>query len=184
LFPKPERNDPPLEVVGTILSVDANKREHILLKKKKSNLYGGTIKLNLSEIVEAAQLCIFALRKSDGSTAGFARHRGSRLAWSPPYEIRFVERPTKGKFLDIRWEDFSNSIVVPENFEDALYYLTAQSEPPILYLNNLVTNELKSLVLTPAGHVGTKALPRDVVFCSIANNAYLNRPGFAGGYLV
>lgn len=172
MFPKSERKNPPLEVLGTILSVDASIRRKIPLQRQKPNLYSGKLTLNLSEVTESARVCVFALRKTDGPTAGFAKHKGSRLAWSPTHEIRFAERPTKGRFLQILWEDFGNSAVVPANFEEALYYIDSQSEPPALYLNSLMGNELKSLVTTEA-YGGSKALPRDVTFCSIATSAYL-----------
>lgn len=172
MFPKPERKNPPLEVLGTIVSIDAGIRRTIPLQRRKPNLYSGKVMLNLGEITESARLCVFALKKSDGSAAGFAKHNGSRLAWSPTHEIRFNERPTKGQFLQILWEDFGNSAVVPANFEEAFYYVDSQSEPPALYLNSLMGNELKSLVTTEV-HGGSKALPRDVTFCSIATSAYL-----------
>jgi hypothetical protein len=173
LFAKQEQKNPPIEVVGTITSVDASSRRTIPLQKQKPNLYSGRVKLDLTQITESAELSVFVVRKTNGPGGqGIATHKGSRLAWSPNYEIRFVEPPTKGKLLDIRWDDFSEPKFVPESFPDALYYIDPHSEQPVIYLNSAMANELKSLVNTK-GHSPPKALPRDVIFHSMANAGYL-----------
>jgi hypothetical protein len=112
------------------------------------------------------------VRTINGPGGGFARWKGSRLAWGPDNEIRFAERPSKGNFLKTMWEDFGSSAVVPPHFEGALYYIDASAEPPVLYLNKLTTNPLIKLLETQ-GHGHAKALPRDLIFRSVAANAWL-----------
>jgi hypothetical protein len=171
VFPPSERKSPPIEVLVTLVSIDAGIRQSIKMKPQKPDLYVATASLDLNQITESVELRVFVVRTSTGSTKGFASHKGSRLAWSPVYEIRFVERPTKGNFISTVWEDFSNSTVVPRDFEKGLYYVDAESDPPVLYLNKLASSPLVKLFQTQGfGHA--KALPRDLLFRSIATNIW------------
>jgi hypothetical protein len=172
VFPAAERKKPPLQVVATTLSIDAGFRQHVTMKQQKANLYTGAVVLDLNQIAEAAELSVYVVRSSNGSSkGGFAKHRGSRLAWSPTYEIRFAERPKKGNFLTIEWEDFGNSTIVPANFERSLYYVDTEAEPPILYLNKLAKPPLIKMIETQGfGH--DKALPRDVLYRSLSTNVW------------
>jgi hypothetical protein len=170
-FPPSERKSPPIEVLVTLISIDAGIRRSIKMKQQKPDLYVATASLDLKQISESAELCVFAVRTSTGSAKGFANHKGARLAWSPIHEIRFVERPTKGNFISTVWEDFSNSTVVPRDFEKGMYYVDAESDPPVLYLNKLASSPLVKLFQTQGfGHA--KALPRDLLFRSIATNIW------------
>jgi hypothetical protein len=171
VFPPLERKSPPIEILATLLSIDAGIRQSVQMKQQKPNLYTGTVVLDLSRITESAELCFYAVRASAGSIKGFARHRGSRLAWSSTHQIRFVERPAKGNFLTIVWEDFSNSVVVPPDFEKGFYYVDTESDPPVLYLNKLASSPLIKIFQTE-GHGHAKALPRDLLFRSVSTNVW------------
>lgn len=171
-FPATERSTPPLDVIATLYSVDAGIRTSVALKKQKPDFYQGVLSLDLTKISESAELAVIAVRSKSGTQGGFATYSGSRLAWSPAFEVRFVEPQTKGNFLETVWEDFSNSSVVPSGFDNALFYVDAEREPPVLYLNRLVNPSLIRLFET-AGHGHAKALPRDVLFKSIASNVWL-----------
>jgi hypothetical protein len=170
-FPKAERAKPPLEVVATVVSIDGGIRERVALKQQKPNLYKGTINLDVTRIPEAVRICVYAVRTKPGSGGGYAPRKGCRLAWTPTHEIRFTERPTKGKFLSVKWEDFGNSAVVPAGFESAMYYIDAESDPPVLYLNKLASGPLVKLLQTE-GYGHAKAMPRDLLFRSIANDVW------------
>jgi hypothetical protein len=170
-FPKSERARPPLELVATVVSIDAGIREPVTLKQQKPNLYKGTINLDVDRIPEAVRICVYAVRTKPGSGGGFAPRKGCRLAWGPTHEIRFTERPVKGKFLNVKWEDFGNSSVVPAGFEKAMYYVDAEADPPVLYLNKLASAPLVTLLRTE-GHGHPKAMSRDLLFRAIANDVW------------
>ena len=172
VFPPSEQKRPPLEVLATVLSIDGSVRHSITLKQQKPSLFTGKITLDLTRILETARVCVYAVRTRDGSSVGYASKKGSWVAWGPESEIRFTDRPTKGNFLRTIWEDFSDSIHVPRHFESALYYADAGAEPPVLYLNKLASAPLIKLLETE-GHGHPKALPRDLVFRSIATNVWL-----------
>src|SRR5262245_48416268 len=106
VFPPSEHGNLPLDVLATVISVDGSVRLPVALKQLKPSLYAGKVTLDLTRITESARLCVFAIRTKDGSSSGFARSKGSRLAWAPESEIRFMERPPKGHFLRTVWEDF------------------------------------------------------------------------------
>jgi hypothetical protein len=176
-FPVSERGALPMEVVATIVSIDAGIRGSISLKQQKPSLYTAKIALDLTQISEAVELCVYVVRSKQGTGPlpvkgpRFARQKGCRLAWGPTHEIRFQERPPRGDFLDIKWEDFSSSTVVPGGFERAMYYVDAESDPPVLYLNKLAAPPLQQLLRTEgSGH--PKARARDLLFRSIANDAW------------
>jgi len=171
-FPPNEQKTPPLEVLATVVSIDGGIRKPVALKQQKTNLYKGKIKLDLTRITESARIRAYAVRGKDGSLPGFASKKGSRLAWGPETEIRFAERTPKGNFLRTVWEDFSDSAHVPRHFDDAMYYIDASSEPPILYLNKMASAPLVKLLETE-GYGHPRALPRDLIFRSIATDAWL-----------
>lgn len=172
VFPPKERKSPPLDVVATVKSNDGSLREQIRLKRQKTNLYSGTIDLDLTRIKEAVRVKVYAIRTSNGPAGGFARWKGSRLAWAPEHEIRFSERAQKGAFGQVVWEDFSNSAVVPAHYEEAMHYVDANSEPPVLYLNNQTTPPVIKLIDT-GGFGHAKAMPRDLLHCTIATDAWI-----------
>jgi hypothetical protein len=171
-FPPSEREAPPLEVLASAISIDGSVREPFPLKRQKANIYTGTINLDLTRITEEVRIKVYAIRTANSSANGFARRRGSRLAWAPEHEIRFEERPVKGNFLRVLWEDFGDSTVVPPHYEEAMHYVDASSEPPILYLNEKTTAPLIKLIDTE-GHGHPKAFPRDFVHKTIAADAWL-----------
>jgi hypothetical protein len=178
VFPPSERKAPPLDVLAAAISRDGGVREPIPLKRQKASLYTGTINLDLTRIKEAVRVNVYAIRTANSSQNGFARWSGSRLAWAPVHEIRFTERPAKGDFLRVLWEDFENSAIVPPHYEEAMHYIDANSEPPVLYLNKKTTNPLIKLIDTQgSGHA--KAFPRDLVHRTIAANAWLTLAQFA-----
>jgi hypothetical protein len=176
-FPTSERRNPPMDILATIVSIDAGIRNSIPLKQQKPNLYRAKINLDLTRISEAVELCVYVVRAKRGSVPvsgkgpRFAWQKGCRLAWGPTHEIRFRERPPRGDFLDIKWEDFSRTTVVPGGFEGAMYYVDTESDPTVLYLNDLSAPPLKQLLRTE-GHGHPKALARDMLFRSIANDAW------------
>ena len=157
--------------MATVVSIDGGIREPVALKQQKPNLYKGTIKLDATQIPEAVRICVYAVRSKSGTASGFAPRRGCRLAWGPAFEIRFKEKPPKGKFLTLKWEDFSNSAVVPAGFESAMFYVDTETDPPVLYLNNLSSAALQKLLRTE-GYGHPKALPRDLLFRAIANDVW------------
>jgi hypothetical protein len=168
-FPPSDRQNPPMAVIATVKSVDGLLRTQMPLKLSKKSLYAGTVTLDPAVISESASLCVYAVRSAHGrSTAGYAKQKGSRLAWSPVHEIRMVDRPLpKGKFLRIVWDDFEKSTVVPSGFRGAFHYVHTESSEPVLYLNKQAKPPLVKLLETK-GHGHSKALPRDVLFSSIA----------------
>jgi len=172
IFPPSERKQLPLEVLATVASIDGSMRRAVPLKQRKSSLYTGKFSLDLTRITEAARIRVYVIRTKDSSVAGYASKKGSRLAWGPESEIRFAERPTNGHFLSTVWEDFGDSVHVPRHFENALYYIDAVAEPPALYLNKMSSAPLVKLLETE-GHGHPKALPRDIIFRSIATNVWL-----------
>jgi len=172
LFPPSERKSPPLDVLATVVSIDGGMREPIPLKRLKSSLYAGAIKLDRTRVRESARVRVYAVRAINGSATGFARWKGSRLAWAPESEIQFLEHAPKGNFLSIVWEDFSSSTVIPSHFDEAMYYVDTAADPPVLYLNRLAAPPLIKLFDTE-GHGHAKALPRDLVFRSVASNVWL-----------
>jgi hypothetical protein len=172
VFPKAEQKNPPLELVATILSVDSGLRNSVTLRRAKPALYEGLVSLDFGRISELAEITIVASRTTSGSGAGFAVHAGSRVAWSPKSEVRISERPKRGNFLKIAWEEFNNSAVVPKGFDDALFYIDSEHEPVVLYLNKMTDDALIKLFETK-GHGHAKALPRDVLLSTVATSAWL-----------
>jgi hypothetical protein len=77
--------------------------------------------------------------------------------------------PPGGRHLRILWEDFDESTVVPAGFAGAFFYLDTSTDavPPVLYLNKSARGALIRLAET-RGHGHPKALPRDVIFRSMA----------------
>jgi hypothetical protein len=171
-LPPSERKQLPLEVLATVASIDGSMRQAVPLKRRKSSLYTGKFSLDLTRITEAARVRVYVIRTRDSSVARYANKKGSRLAWGPESEIRFATRPTNGHSLRTVWEDFGNSVHVPRHFENALYYIDAVAEPPALYLNKMSSAPLVKLLETE-GHGHPKALPRDIIFRSIATNVWL-----------
>jgi len=167
-FPKHERGNLPMEVLAAIVSIDGSLRVSVPLTRQKSSLFTGTLSLDLNRISEALRVTVFAVRNAPGSTIGYAGEPGARVAWSPTHEIRVTERkPTGGNFIKVVWEDFSSSSVVDSEFQDTLYYLESGGTLPTLYLNKSVSVALIKLMDT-GGHGHPRALPRDVLFKSIA----------------
>jgi hypothetical protein len=172
VFPPSERKQLALEVLATVTSIDGSMRQAVPLKRRKSSLYTGKFSLDLTRISEAARVRAYVIRTKDCAVSGYAGKKGSRLAWGPESDIRFAERTTKGHFLRTVWEDFSDSVHVPRHFENALYYADAVADPPVLYLNKMANAPLVKLLETE-GHGHPKALPRDIIFRSIATNVWL-----------
>jgi hypothetical protein len=193
-FPPTDRGNPPIAVVAKVLSIDALMRWPVALKPSKKNLYAGSITIDPSVVSESAHVQVFAVRKVVGNGGGFAKQKGSRIAWSPVNEIRLMEKPPpRGRYLRIVWEDFENSAVVPSVSRSAFHYVHTSSEEPVLYLNKQAKAPLVKLVDT-RGHGHAKALPRDVIFTSIAIPVWtslvhaalldLKKEGDTGGYPV
>jgi len=115
-----------------------------------------------------------ALRTAPASAPDprFASGRGMRLASSHPLTIRTREPvATPGGALDVRWEDFTESSH-PERRRrsERIFYLEVTSEPPILWLNQGVS-DLRA-VLDSKGTHGRRAVIRDLINRTIALPAW------------
>ena len=95
--------------------------------------------------------------------AGFAAAAGARLAETRPWELRVDRRrqPQPGVYLDVRYRNFNEDETIPKEHKENLYRLEI-NEHPILWLNSAhpgVTG-----ILNSKGHVGKRAILRDVVY--------------------
>jgi hypothetical protein len=171
VFPPAESANPPMSVIAAVKSIDGLIRKQISLQRKKNSLYTGIVTLDPEVISESAKISVYAVRSSQGpASPGFARQKGVRLAWAPIVEVRMAKMPPPGgKHLRILWEDFDESTIVPAGFAGAFFYLDTNTDdiPPVLYLNRSAKPALVKLAET-RGHGHPKALPRDVIFRSIA----------------
>ena len=171
-FPDGERASPPLKVIAAYTSIDGSLRDSVELNSKDANLFAGSIAVDPKIVQESIKVTVLALRDKPGKEPGYASHNGARLGWCPTHEIRFKEKVVSaGNFLEIRWENFEGSLIVPEGYAQTFYYLDANASAPILYLNKNSVPALIKLMDTK-GHSGSKASARDLLFRSIATSVW------------
>jgi hypothetical protein len=122
------------------------------------------LQLDRSELSATAELTAVIVRasKAERPVRGFATAPGARLAETRLWELRVDRRrQLSGVYLDIRYRDFVTDAVVPKEHKQNLYRLEI-SEHPILWLNS--AHASIPGILNAKGHVGTRALLRDVAY--------------------
>jgi hypothetical protein len=122
------------------------------------------LELSRNELSGTAELSAVIVRAKAAAkpVRGFASAAGARLAETRPWELRIDRRrQLSGVYLDIRFKDFVTDEVVPKEHKQNLYRLEI-SEHPILWLNSAHTSIPG--VLNAKGHVGKRAVVRDVAF--------------------
>jgi hypothetical protein len=167
-----ELGEPPLDLFLAIRCPETRLRRSIPLASAPllARQFSGKIQLSINDVRGSVELVPFLVRAREGSSRRHARHAGARLASARPWTIRFdLQRPSQGKFLDVRYEPFSK-------FQDAalwssaLYRLECQLDVPILWLNS-DHRELASIFDSKATH-GPAARMRDVFFDRISSSVW------------
>jgi hypothetical protein len=115
-------------------------------------------RLTLTGIVELQAWLV-----ADGGSlkAGLFRH--GRVAAGRPWELRIDRtRELSGVYLDVRYRSFKDDPALSEHLRGTVWQLDLDTDAPILWLN-ADHGELVS-VLDAKGHVGARAVVRDVAY--------------------
>jgi hypothetical protein len=119
------------------------------------------------------ELTPYLIRTSDAETSepGVAAKMGSRLASARAWEIRVDPKSrSKTQHLDINFVRFSQQKRF-RDYKDRLYWLSADAETPILWLNQ--DHAKVARALNSEGTVGVAARIRDVFFDLIASSVWV-----------
>ena len=116
--------------------------------------FAGTIELGTVLVRETA---------APARVAGFAAASGARLADTRPWDLRVDRRRTlSGVYLDVRYRSFKSDETIPKRERGNLCRLEVAGDTPILWLNN--DHAAVVAILNAKGHVGRRAVLRDVAF--------------------
>lgn len=119
------------------------------------------VKLERSMVAGIVELQAYLV--ADGGSLKQELQKGFRVAAGRPWELRVDRtRELSGVYLDVRYRSFKNDPAIPEVFRANVWQLDLETDAPILWLNS-DHQELVS-VLDARGHVGARAVARDVAF--------------------
>jgi hypothetical protein len=170
LLPPSERAKPPVKMVASITCIEGRVRRSEELPKMADDTFHGTVTIDPAEFVGEVDIQLMLIRTAVAAKVsdGLAADRGVRLTWSE--EQKILLSPPKlphGSFIQVEWEDFSNSGGDLANFSNSFFHLDQTGTNPKLLLNQAVSNELYK-IMEFGGHGHEKALVRDTIFSFIA----------------
>ncbi len=173
VFTEDERAAPPMEAWLTLCSRETNLRRGIrLAHPRNATTVTETFSLLRDELFGTVELTPFLVRASARRVAspGYANEEGARVASGSPWHLRVDrKRPPPGKFLDVRYRNFSEDAVL-ESRSDCLYALEHECPEPILWLNS--DHPKLAATLNDRGTRGRKARIRDVLFDAVSHGVW------------
>jgi hypothetical protein len=142
VFPEAERHEPPRRVTIAVRSTSSRFRTALELERNEDGQsWTCNFEITRRKFHGALQLEPIVVRTSDGSDPEYAHHRGARLAWGAPVDIRLEPTPPReGDYLDMEFENFEESgNALRRRNRNLLFALDLERDPPKLWLNNGIT---------------------------------------------
>lgn len=172
-FPVEERAQPPgrLIVVVRCPPTRLRRAQTVAEGPLAAAAYPFRLKLPHDELHGALELIPFLVRSSARAPApGYATTGGARVASGRSWEVRVTPlREPSGKFLDVRYQRFSDDAVL-RPIAATLYSLEHEQESPTLWINS--DHEQIVAVLSDRGTRGPRARLRELVFDYIAQSVW------------
>ena len=162
LFPEAERLSPPVQAYLSVESVSVRDRKLYPLTRSDAK-FNGQIEISTKELGGALGLRVIACRAAQcvHDAPNLAKRQGSILATSHERTIYLNGVPEqKGGDIRTLWKSFSDLDAPASEFSNALYWLDLQPEVPVLYLNELLPEDLRA-VLSSMKTKGKQAETRD-----------------------
>lgn len=172
VLPELEHQRPPVHAFVAIRCDDTRLRRGVMLmpSDERQGTLEGVIALQRDELRGHAELVPYLVRSRDCTrpAPGFATVKGARLASGRPWEARVdVKAMGTGQYLHVRFHSFAEDGRMPAG---NLYWLEAEREDPILWLNSDLQNLAE--VLDSRGIRGGRVRIRDGIYAVIAMSVW------------
>jgi len=173
LTKKEAKASPPVELVVSITCLASRNGFTKTLKKVSKNTYSCDMKIITNEYYHEFAIKIYLVRKTSltPSVAGYANKKFNILSVSENYSV-YLEEPKDEKGEDIKtiWKKFSE-LPIANKHTNAVYYADLDKDPPILYMNEELPDELRQLISISSKR-SKKAIARDAFISPIVADVW------------